>query len=248
LLRGPQDTGASQWGFQHLTGSGTEADPFIVQGGTHDTINFNPVWFISGTATMHVQVPTRLWDDDGTNRQTIVRLRSGATLTGISSSRTAGTDILTAGVGTYSVPVTNSFVRYNRIDTDEYSGEWTGLRIWFTGATVDTSPLPSGTLLSGAGWTGQGRSSSRLTLSANRGEPWSMPVTAAATGICVARMLSGDDYNDGSYAKIFVNGVQVLDGHGTTNGSFPVVAGQQITFGGDTPGVVVLQGTTLYLI
>ena len=248
LLRGPQASGAAQWGFQHLTGSGTAADPFIVQSGTNDVINFNPVWFISGTATMNVQVPTRMWDDDGYDRPTSVRLRSGSTLSGISSSRTAGTNILTATAGTYSVPVTNSFVRYTRIDNDEYPGEWTGLRIWFTGTTVDTSPLPAGTLLSGAGWTGQGRSSSRLTLSANRGEPWSMPVTAAASGICVARLLSEDSYNDGNYAKIFVNGVLVLNGNGTTGGSFPVISGQVITFTGDVGGVSILQGTTLYLI
>jgi hypothetical protein len=227
-----------------------------VQSGTHDVINFNPVFFVSGTATMHVQVPTSLYEYDEQYYQIALRLRSGSTLAAITGSSTgnpsfrrqAGTNILTAGVGTHSVSITNSFVRYNRIDTDEFPGNWSGLQIWFTGATVDTSPLPSGTLLSGAGWTGQGRSSSRLTLSANRGEPWSMPVTAAATGICVARMLSGDDYNDGAYARIFVNGVQVLGGHGTTNGSFPVVAGQVITFSGDTPGVVILQGTTLYLI
>jgi hypothetical protein len=248
LLRGTQASGAAQWGFQHLTGSGTAADPVIVQSGTHDLINFNPVWFISGTATMNVQVPTRMWDDDGYDRPTSVRLRSGSTLSGISSSRTAGTDILTAAAGTYSVPVTNGFVRYNRIDTGEFPGEWTGLRIWFTGTTVNTSPLPAGTLLSGAGWTGEGRSSSRLTLSANRGEPWSMPVTAAASGICVARLLSGDSYNDGNFAKIFVNGVQVLGGNGTTNGSFPVISGQVITFTGDVGGVSILQGTTLYLI
>jgi hypothetical protein len=75
-----------------------------------------------------------------------------------------------------------------------------------------------------------------------------MPVTAAASGICVARMLSYDDYNDGAYARIFVNGVLVLNGNGTINGSFPVVAGQVITFSGDTPGVGIEQGTTLYLI
>jgi hypothetical protein len=248
LLRGPQASGASQWGFQHLTGSGTAADPFIVQSGTHDTINFNPVWFISGTATMHIQVPTNLFEYDEQYYQTGLRLRSGATLAAISGSRAAGTNLLTASVGTHSVSVTNSFIRYNRIDTDEFPGNWPGLRIWFTGATVDTSPLPSGTLLSGAGWTGAGRSSDRLTLSANRGDPWSMPVTAAATGICVARLLSNDDYGDGQYAKIVVNGAVVLGGNGTTNGSFPVVAGQQILFYGDTPGVQILQGTTLYLI
>jgi hypothetical protein len=75
-----------------------------------------------------------------------------------------------------------------------------------------------------------------------------MPVTAAATGVCVARLLSDDSYNDGGSAKIFVNGVLVLGGYGTTDGRFPVLAGQQITFSGETPGVGILQGTTLYLL
>jgi hypothetical protein len=61
-------------------------------------------------------------------------------------------------------------------------------------------------------------------------------------------MLSYDDYNDGASARIFVNGVPVLGGHGTTDGRFLVVAGQVITFSGDTPGVGIGQGTTLYLI
>jgi hypothetical protein len=60
--------------------------------------------------------------------------------------------------------------------------------------------------------------------------------------------LSGDSYNDGNHARIFVNGVFVLGGHGTTDGRFPVLAGQQITFGGEVPGVGITKGTTLYLL
>jgi hypothetical protein len=245
LLRGTQASGAAQWGFQHLTGSGTAADPFIVQSGTHGLINFNPVWFISGTATMHIQVPVSLWDDDGTERQNIARLRSGPTLTGISTSAAAGTDTLTAGVGTYSAPVTNSFVRYTYIDNAERIGSWAGLRIWFTGTTVNTSPLPAGTLLSGAGWTGQGRSSNRLTLSTDRGTPWNLSVAVAASGICVAYVSYRDDQNDGNYPLVSVNGVVVA---GQSGGSFPVVAGDSITLFSQGTYVVIEQGTTLYLI
>jgi len=203
---------------------------------------------------MHVTVPVSIgtynYDDNDYSFQREVRLRSGATVAAISSSSTAGTNILTAGVGTHSVSVTDSFVRFgfNIPFTGEVTGFPAGLQIWFTGTSVDTSPLPAGTLLSGAGWTGQGRSSSRLTLSANRGEPWSMPVTAAASGICVARLLSNDVNGNGNFAKIFVNGVLVLSGSGTTNGRFPVVAGQVIAFSGDNPDVNIEQGTTLYLI
>jgi hypothetical protein len=253
LLRGPQASGLSQWGFQHLTGSGTEADPFIVQSGKHETINFNPVWYVAGTATMHVEMPVITWNNKSGTYQTGLRLRSGSTLTAIIGTNNhfssgAGTLLLNAGAGTHSVSVTNSFVRFTTVSDGEYVGFIPQLRIWFTGTTVDKSPLPAGNLLSGAGWTGAGRSSDRLTLSANHGDPWNISVTAAATGICVVRLLSGDNYNDGQYANLYINGRGVGGGFGTTNFSFPIVAGQQITFGGDTGGVRILQGTTLYLI
>jgi hypothetical protein len=214
------------------------------------------MFFVAGTATMHVTVPVSIgtysYDDVGYNHQREVRLRSGATVAAISSTRSAGTNILTAGVGTHSVSVTNSFVRFSSPIpfTGDFPGWVAGLQIWFTGASVDASPLPAGTLLSGAGWTGAGRSSDRLTLSADHGPSFNdIPVTAAATGICVARLLSTDTNNDGQRAFIRINGAIVFAGNDTdTDGSFPVVAGQQITFSTDSGGVRILQGTTLYLI